>query len=60
METEEEAKKVKAELQEGETFEKLAMKYSMCPSSAEGGSLGSFAKGQMVPEFERRQLFHKK
>ena len=33
-------------------FETLAKRYSGCPSGKEGGSLGAFAKGQMVPEFE--------
>ena len=28
------------------------MKYSSCPSSSQGGSLGEFTRGQMVPEFE--------
>ncbi|VGO19450.1 peptidylprolyl isomerase [Pontiella sulfatireligans] len=34
------------------TFEDAAKEKSACPSSAQGGSLGSFGKGQMVPEFE--------
>ena len=41
-------KKVKA----GEDFAKLAQENSQCPSSAKGGDLGYFAKGQMVPPFE--------
>ena len=34
------------------TFEDAAGEYSSCPSKAQGGSLGTFGKGQMVPEFE--------
>ena len=30
----------------------LAKEYSDCPSSNEGGELGSFGRGAMVPEFE--------
>ena len=34
-------------------FEAKAKSESACPSSANGGSLGAFQKGQMVPEFEK-------
>ncbi|KAF0691713.1 Aste57867_17125 [Aphanomyces stellatus] len=35
-------------------FSDLAKKYSKCPSGARGGgALGSFGRGQMVPEFDR-------
>jgi len=34
------------------TFEDAATENSDCPSSAQGGSLGTFGKGRMVPEFE--------
>lgn len=37
---------------EGGNFEELAQAHSDCPSRAEGGSLGEFQRGQMVPEFE--------
>lgn len=53
VETEEEAKKIQQELESKQiTFEDAAKKYSTCPSNQEGGSLGSFKKGMMVPEFE--------
>ncbi|KAJ3026882.1 UNVERIFIED_CONTAM: hypothetical protein HDU68_004895 [Siphonaria sp. JEL0065] len=35
-----------------ERFAELAKANSVCPSGKQGGSLGSFGKGQMVKEFE--------
>ena len=34
------------------TFESEAAEHSTCPSGKEGGSLGWFARGMMVPEFD--------
>lgn len=34
------------------TFALAAEKYSSCPSAEQGGYLGGFIRGQMVPEFE--------
>lgn len=51
--TEEEAKAVKAELEGGKPFEVLAMEKTTDPSGKQnGGDLGFFSKGMMVPEFE--------
>jgi len=47
------AKEVKQKLDEGADFAELAKEYSTDTASAEnGGDLGSFGTGQMVPEFE--------
>lgn len=35
------------------TFEDAAKEHSKCPSGADGGSLGSFSQGDMVPEFDK-------
>ena len=51
VETKEEAEKIIADLKAGGSFEELA-KQSKDPSGANGGDLGSFGRGQMVPPFE--------
>ena len=43
---------IKAEIDGGGDFSEAAQANSDCPSSAQGGDLGSFRKGTMVPEFE--------
>ena len=35
------------------TFEDAAKNFSQCPSGSEGGDLGSFPRGAMVPEFDK-------
>ncbi|QZY57514.1 peptidylprolyl isomerase [Crassaminicella profunda] len=50
---EEKAKEVLKAIKEGKSFEDAAKEYSECPSKEKGGDLGSFQKGQMVPEFEK-------
>ncbi len=40
------------EILAGGNFEDIAAEHSDCPSSQQGGSLGTFGRGQMVPEFE--------
>ena len=53
VETEEEAKTVIAELEGGADFAEVAREKSTGPSGPNGGSLGWFQKGVMVPEFEQ-------
>ena len=53
VETEEKAAEIAEQIKSGElTFEDAAMQFSSCPSKQNGGSLGEFGHGQMVPEFE--------
>ncbi|GAA6200747.1 peptidylprolyl isomerase [Aquicoccus sp. SU-CL01552] len=52
VETEEEAKAIKAELDGGADFAALAKEKSTGPSGPNGGDLGWFEKGMMVPAFE--------
>lgn len=54
VKTEKEAQEVLARLKKGEKFEAVAKSVSIDAASAKnGGDLGYFRKGQMVPEFER-------
>jgi peptidyl-prolyl cis-trans isomerase C len=50
VKTEAEALELKASK---ESFEDLAKAHSSCPSKNNGGSLGSFSRGNMVPEFDK-------
>ena len=51
--TEEEANEILAKINAGEiSFEDAARAHSSCPSSEQGGNLGEFGRGQMVPEFD--------
>ena len=52
VETEDEAKAVIAALQDGGDFAELAKEKSTGPSGPNGGALGTFGRGQMVPAFE--------
>ncbi|SDX37806.1 peptidyl-prolyl cis-trans isomerase C [Ruegeria halocynthiae] len=52
VESEDEAKAIKTQLDEGADFAELAKEKSTGPSGPNGGALGWFGKGQMVPEFE--------
>lgn len=52
VETFEAAAALKKRLDEGENFSQLALENSSCPSKENGGALGLFERGRMVPEFE--------
>ena len=53
LKTEDEAKAVIEELKGGADFAEVAKAKSTGPSGPNGGDLGFFGEGQMVPEFER-------
>lgn len=51
--TEEDCVKLKKEILEGLDFADAARRFSQCPSGRDGGDLGEFFRGQMVPEFDQ-------
>ncbi len=53
VQTEAEAKAIKAKLDAGGDFAQLAKENSKDGSAAQGGDLGWFGKGVMLPEFEK-------
>jgi len=52
VKTKPEAEKLKARLDKGEDFSKLARKYSTCPSKKRDGDLGEIYPGQLVKPIE--------
>ncbi|CAM3749606.1 peptidylprolyl isomerase [Castellaniella denitrificans] len=52
VDTEEQCLKLKADIEGGADFAAVAREHSSCPSSRDGGNLGTFGRGQMVREFD--------
>ncbi|MEM1224247.1 MAG: peptidylprolyl isomerase [Planctomycetota bacterium] len=52
VETEEACLDLKEKIEGGMDFGAVAAEFSSCPSGQQGGSLGTFAPGQMVKEFD--------
>ena len=52
VDSEEICQELKTEIEEGADFANVAKENSTCPSSSDGGDLGSFGPGMMVPEFD--------
>ncbi len=53
VKTEGECLELKKTIEAGAKFADVAREHSTCPSSRQGGSLGSFQPGQMVKEFDQ-------
>lgn len=51
--TKEDCENLKAEIEAGADFAEIARKHSKCPSGRQGGDLGEFMPGEMVPEFDK-------
>ncbi|MBI2825594.1 MAG: peptidylprolyl isomerase [Planctomycetia bacterium] len=45
--------KLKTEIEGGADFATVAKQHSQCPSGKQGGDLGEFSPGRMVPEFDK-------
>ena len=52
VETEAQCEELKKQIEDGADFAVVAREHSTCPSSAQGGDLGEFGPGMMVPEFD--------
>lgn len=52
VESEEKCNELKQQIADGADFGEVAREHSTCPSSAQGGDLGSFGPGMMVAEFD--------
>lgn len=53
VDSEAKCKELKAEIEGGRDFAEVAREHSRCPSGKQGGELGTFGPGQMVPEFDK-------
>jgi peptidyl-prolyl cis-trans isomerase C len=53
VKTEAECAALKQQIADGADFAALAKEHSQCPSGRDGGALGTFGPGQMVPEFDK-------
>ena len=52
VDTPEEAREIREKLNEGVSFEELAENRSKDATAKEGGDIGYFSKGQLIPEFQ--------
>lgn len=51
--TEAQCNDLKQQIEGGADFAALARQHSSCPSGRDGGDLGEFGPGMMVPEFDK-------
>jgi peptidyl-prolyl cis-trans isomerase C len=52
VDTEAKCQELKTAIENGADFAQVAKENSSCPSSRDGGNLGTFGRGQMVREFD--------
>ena len=52
VDSEAKGEELKKAIEGGQDFAEVAKQHSSCPSGRNGGDLGSFGPGQMVPEFD--------
>ena len=57
VDTQEKCEEIKKQIEGGSGFADMAKEHSQCPSGNQGGDLGEFYPGQMVPEFDQ-VVFH--
>lgn len=53
VDTAEQCEDLKQQIANGADFADIASQYSNCPSGKNGGDLGEFGQGMMVPEFDK-------
>ena len=53
VDTETQCEELKQQIAAGADFADIARNYSNCPSGQNGGELGEFGQGMMVPEFDK-------
>jgi|TARA_B100000809_G_scaffold244611_1_gene270681 peptidyl-prolyl cis-trans isomerase C len=53
VKSEDTCQEIKDKIEAGSDFADMAKEHSSCPSGREGGSLGEFSPGMMVPEFDK-------
>ncbi len=52
VDSEEQCRQLKEQIEGGADFSDLAKEHSSCPSGQQGGALGEFGPGMMVKEFD--------
>ncbi len=53
VDSERQCVELKNQIEQGANFADIAKQYSNCPSGQDGGELGEFGPGMMVPEFDK-------
>ncbi|MBQ0719760.1 MAG: peptidylprolyl isomerase [Gammaproteobacteria bacterium] len=53
VKSEDQCQQLKNDIEGGADFAEIAKQHSSCPSGKQGGELGQFGPGQMVPEFDQ-------